>query len=91
MAEQQVTWSEGQAELVLKLHQKESELSHLKDDLRRAEIELEREREKYFTPPSGPDRGTDKDKVGGIRVTLHLKNLHHQRRFLCGVCIVTYW
>ena len=55
-------WSRERANLTLQIHDAEKELVRVKEDLRRVEIQLEREREKYLVP-SGNTAPSDKEKV----------------------------
>ena len=62
LANERSAWSQDRGELTLQLHSAEKEANRVKNELRKVEIQLEREREKYFTP--APAAGSiDKEKV----------------------------
>ena len=68
LASEQAQWSRERSALVLERSAAEKELAQLKNDLRKTEIELEREREKYFTPSSDIPASPDREKVGRGRL-----------------------
>jgi hypothetical protein len=62
---EKVQWSEEKASLSLHINRLEKQVNSLKDDLRRAEIDLEREQEKYYKPQNDSSGQVDKQKVCG--------------------------
>ena len=56
-------WSQERAALSLQLHEAQAEAGRVKNELRRTEIQLEREREKYFPPANEVQVASDRDKV----------------------------
>ena len=60
---ERAVWESERATMALNLNDADKEIASLRNDLRRLEIELEREREKYFMPPNEQQASLDKDKV----------------------------